>query len=144
MSFSIKRDLSDIEVLALTIYGESRGEEISGQIAVGCVVRNRTTAGGYYKDTCLAPEQFSCWNQNDPNYEVLNELAQKLFNGETQDNPILNQCMWVAEGIMNHEIIDITSGAKNYLTHQLYNSGKVDWTHGMKISTVIGNHVFLV
>ena len=141
---TLLQDLSDMEVLALTIFGESRGESIEGQIAVGCVVRNRTIAGGYYKDTCLEPKQFSCWNVDDPNYEMLIGEGQKLFVGDTTDNAILNQCMWISEGIMNHELVDNTNGAKHYLTHQLYNSGKVDWTHGMKISAVIGNHVFLV
>ena len=142
--FSIERDLSDIEVLALTIYGESRGESIEGQIAVGCVVRNRTTAGGYYKDTCLAPEQFSCWNHNDPNFLILSNLALKLFKGETQDELVLMQCMWTAEGIMNHEIIDITKGAKNYMTNELYEMNRPNWSKTLKVSVVIGNQTFLV
>ena len=144
MSFNIERDLSDQEVLALTIYGEARGESIEGQIAVGCVVRNRAIAGSHYKDICLEPKQFSCWNQDDVNYPILNELAQKLFNGEVQDNPILMQCMWTAEGIMNHEIIDITKGAKNYMTNELYEMNKPNWSKTLKVSVVIGNQTFLV
>ena len=142
--FNIERDLSDMEVLALTIFGESRGESIEGQIAVGCVVRNRAIAGSHYKDICLEPKQFSCWNVDDPNYQVLNELAQKLFSGETQDNPILNQCLWIAEGIMNHELIDNTRGAKNYMTTKLFAQNTVTWAYKMKVSRVIGGQTFLV
>ena len=143
--FSLEKDLSDMEILALTIYGESRGESIEGQIAVGCVIRNRAIAGSFYKDICLAPNQFSCWNIGDPNYEILNELAQKLFDGDTQDNPVLMQDMWVAEGIMNHELIDVTNGAKNYLTNDLYKSAHAPaWAHQLKVSKVIGNQTFLV
>ncbi len=144
MSFSIERDLSDIEVLALTIYGEARGESIEGQIAVGCVIRNRAIAGSTYKDICLEPNQFSCWNHDDPNYPILTDLALKLFKGETQDELVLMQCMWTAEGIMNHEIIDITKGAKNYMTNKLYEMNKPNWSKSLKVSIVIGNQTFLV
>jgi spore germination cell wall hydrolase CwlJ-like protein len=33
--------LSQLDTLALTIYGEARGERVEGRVAVACVVRNR-------------------------------------------------------------------------------------------------------
>src|SRR5580692_230435 len=122
-------DLSDVEVLALTIYGEARGESIEGQIAVGCVARNRLIVGEEYKDVCLEDKQFSCWNRDDPNRSVLDELGQKLFNGEDINDPILKQCMWIAEGVMNKELMDITGGAKNYMTTELYHKNIVHWAY---------------
>ena len=64
-------ELPDRVVLALTIWGESRGECVEGQIAVACVVRNRLkraiSTAPRWRDICLAPEQFSCFNEDDPN-----------------------------------------------------------------------------
>jgi spore germination cell wall hydrolase CwlJ-like protein len=60
--------------LAKTIYGEVRGESVETMLAVGWVVRNRLDAKRYgdtYKDVVLQPKQFSCWNKDDPNYEVI-------------------------------------------------------------------------
>jgi hypothetical protein len=115
------RDLSDIEILALTIYGEARGESIAGQVAVGCVIRNRTIKDNY-RDICLAPKQFSCWNLDDPNRALLDELGLKLFSGEVPDE--IKQELWVAQGIINDAIKDSTKGAKNYLTTSLFYSNK--------------------
>ena len=60
--------------LAKTIYGEARGENVETMLAVGWVIRNRLTAKRYgdtYKDVVLQRKQFSCWNENDPNYKVI-------------------------------------------------------------------------
>ena len=67
--------LPDRLVLALLIWAESRGEPVEGQIAVGCVVRNRlnesTEAAPRWRDICLAPEQFSCFNDLDADGTVM-------------------------------------------------------------------------
>lgn len=139
--------LSNLEVLALTIYGEARGELIEGQVAVGCVIRNRVSNLRNYKDVCFEKYQFSCWNQNDPNYSILTELAGKIVIGGILDidNLALTQCHWVAQGIMNLFILDNTHGARNYMTTKLFVSGDVpQWARAMKTSAVIGNHSFLV
>ena len=139
-------DLTDLEVLTLTIYGEARGEPIEGQIAVGCVIRNRVVAGLYisYKAACLAPLQFSCWNLNDPNYPILEEIANKMSFSEIIGEPVLNQCYWVATGIIHNSIKDNTHGSRNYLTTELLESNPPSWAKRMKIVETIGNQTFLV
>ena len=58
-------------LLAMLIWGEARGENAEGKLAVGWVVRNRTALqprfGIGWKGVILKPWQFSCFNENDPN-----------------------------------------------------------------------------
>jgi hypothetical protein len=56
--------LTDVQILALTLFGEARSEPIEGIVGVGCVIRNRVTAGldwwgEGYRGVCLAPYEFS-------------------------------------------------------------------------------------
>lgn len=65
--------------LAKTIYGEARGESIETMFAVGWVIRNRLQVrrhGNTYKDVVLQPKQFSCWNEGDPNYKVMEGMLE--------------------------------------------------------------------
>ena len=116
--------LSAYEILGLTIIGEARGEPIEGQVAVGCVVRNRLHAksGQQWHDICLAPKQFSCWNENDPNFVILTDLTDQLLDGQPIRDIYLRQCMYIARGIIDWEILDNTNGSKNYVTTKLFNS----------------------
>lgn len=139
----ILQSLGDIEILALTIYGEARGEPVEGQIAVANVVRNRAiTNGSTYRTECLKSHQFSCWNETDPNKVILYELTEKLMHG--MDFPHeLKQQVWIASGIVGSALSDNTGGAKNYLEKKLYESAKAPrWTTTMTGIRFIGNHVF--
>lgn len=140
----IAAQLSSLDVLALTIYGEARGEPVEGQIAVGCVVRNRVYKDRDFRIICLEPKQFSCWNEDDSNYPILEDLSHKMMNSLPIINPELSQIRWVAAGIINNLILDNTGGSKNYLTTTLYYSNTIRWSATMKISKVIGKQIFLV
>jgi len=134
--------LSSTEIVALTLYGEARGEPIEGQIAVGCVIRNRIGVSKTYANVCLEDYQFSCWNPDDPNYVILVELAKTIIFGSVE-NLVLNQCLWIATGIVDRVIMDTVHNSQNYLTTKAYMSGKVEWAANMKPTKVIGNHTFL-
>lgn len=136
--------LNELDILALTIYGEARGEAIEGQIAVGNVIRNRVVFGKKtYRDVCLSPKQFSCWNTNDPNYIILGEAAKKLNNLGTIDSTY-NQILWIAKGLLRNEIKDNVKGAQNYLTTDLFHSDHCPKWAGMAIMTMtIDNHTFV-
>jgi hypothetical protein len=141
--------LTETEILALTIIGEARGEPIEGQIAVGCVVRNRFHANPSkyrnWHDVCLEPLQFSCWNEFDTNYPFLKESAEKLISGGSIVDPYLRQCIFIAGGVISWDIIDNTKGAKNYMTTALYNSDKKpSWAKVLKSSPIeIGKQIFI-
>ena len=132
------------EILALTIYGEARGEPVEAQIAVGCVIRNRVSADKGYNEVCLEPKQFSCWNEFDPNYPILTGLADKMTTHVFIPEPILKQCLYISFGIINGAILDNTHGSKNYMTTDLWNTHIVDWAKDMKISAIYGKQTFLV
>ncbi len=144
----ILKGLSDLEALFLTIYGEGRGEPVEGQIAIGNVIKNRLSRAPLnttYKDICLADKQFSCWNENDPNYPLLIELGTILIHGDSPKDIVLRQCVCVARGIKDDEILDNTHGALNYMTTQLFHSNKRPaWAINAKVVKPIGNHSFLV
>lgn len=138
-------DLPDRIVLALTIWGESRGEPVEGQIAVACVVRNRLKrAGGIaprWRDICLAPEQFSCFNEDDPNAGPIARAAANLMTAVP--TPELAQALWIADGVMSGAAKDNTLGATHYLTTGLLNAKPPSWAKNQPVLAVIGAHSFL-
>ena len=74
-------ELSQRDVVAMTILGEARGEGKAGMYAVACVIaqrvinRNKTA-----KQVCLQKGkriwQFSCWDERDPNRKKLPTLLK--------------------------------------------------------------------
>lgn len=135
--------LSQSEILGLTIIGEARGEPVEGQVAVGCVIRNRVTARSRsYSEICLAPKQFSCWNENDPNRPYLDELVDKLTVGEYFADSSLRQCMFIAIGIHDGVIKDNTYGAQYYMTTELFMNHRPEWAKRAKNIVVKGHQTF--
>jgi N-acetylmuramoyl-L-alanine amidase len=70
----------DRVTLARTLYGEARGEPTEGQIAVAWVIL--LSLEGAVAQVCLAPWQFSCWNQGDPNRARLLVLRADQCRGQ--------------------------------------------------------------
>lgn len=146
----ILKRLTPFEALFLTIYGEGRGEPIEGQVAIGHVINNRLRASKLanptYKDICLSENQFSCWNSNDGNFPLLIEIAQVLLMGESVLGDIaLKQCICVARGIQEGQIMDNTHNSQNYMTTKLFlSSKKPTWAAHPKQVKTIGNHSFLI
>lgn len=134
----------DLDILARTIYGEARGEDLSGMEAVACVIMNRYKARKWYTgyivqngqkipnvaETCLKRFQFSCWNKNDPN-------LPKIKNVTTKD-ALFRQCLAVAKRALNGKLIDFTNGATYYHTKQI----KPVWAKGQTPCFALGNHLF--
>lgn len=138
--------------LACTLIGEARGEPIDGQVGVASAIRNRAIAARKpYKDICLAKNQFSCWNNNDPNFTLIQKVYSDLENGNSIIDPYLRQCIAVARCVQEMEFLDNTKGAKNYVTIERYgiatarqNEDKDGWILRLKQSVTLGNHIFLV
>lgn len=132
----------DLDVLARTIYGEARGEYnhprggISSYIAVANVVMNRvkknTWFGNTIRDVCLKPYQFSCWNNNDPNYKIIKK--SHLSDG------FFHICRNVANNVSNGIWPDLTSGCDHYYCIKMEKPPK--WSLGKKPVIEIGNHRF--
>jgi len=136
---------------ACTLIGEARGEPIEGQIGVGFVIRNRAIADKKsYRDICLAPKQFSCWNINDPNFKLITKVLSDLDQGNTIDDPYFRQSIAIARCIQEEDFLDNTKGAKNYVTKdrwKLADTRKDEqldgWINRMVQTVILGNHIFL-
>jgi spore germination cell wall hydrolase CwlJ-like protein len=137
--------LTDQHALALTLWGEARGESIEGRIAIAALIRNRKQTdrwGDTYRDVCLAKWQFSCWKEagGKANYEAVQAMAHQLVNSETPDDVILRECIWIATGITGGWIRDTVHGATHY--HVATMTPKPYWTKGQEPVCRIGAHVF--
>lgn len=140
------RTLSSSEIVGLTIIGEARDEPIEGQVAVGCVLRNRflsnPTKYKTYHDVCLESKQFSCWNSDDPNRALLVKLATDIFDHAPISDVYVRQCMFIAQGIVERVIADNTKGALHYMTIKLFQTNRPLWAKRVKDTIARGNQVF--
>lgn len=131
------------DVLARTIYGESRGEYyrpdggLAGMMAVACVMRNRVNGksvyGNSYQEVCRKPYQFSCWNRNDPNYLMVSRI-------KLGDDRIFDLCQTIAKNIITETWPDITKGSNHY--HASWMKTYPNWAEGRTPQYRCGQHIF--
>jgi len=150
--------LNELELLTLVIFGEARGLDHCGRLAVGCVVRNRVIKNNTnYKIEILKPYQFSCFNPGDPNRELLERIAKKIECLKEEQNILTEEifnrldktllgegalfdCYTCALAVMKG-CQDITTGATHYIA--IY-CAMPEWVKGMRMTKVIGQHIFFV
>lgn len=128
---------NDFEIMALTIYGEARGEYnltgVLGLQAVANVIMNRFcgSQGETIAGICKKPYQFSCWNKQDPNADLLQSenLAQ---------NKIFQICQNVVLQTDLHTVPDFTLGANHYHAKTI----TPYWANPSRMTLTLGNHVF--
>lgn len=131
----------DIQILARTIYGESRGEYkrrdggMASLIGVGNVVMNRLRQKSWFgnsiREVCQKPWQFSCWNSKDPNYKL---LTQEIMD------PVYDVCLDVANQVSKELWPDLTKGSDHYHAVSMYPYPK--WSQGQEPRIRIGGHFF--
>lgn len=138
--------LTDDAILGLTLYGEARGEPIEGIIAVGQVIRNRTLDlnkrwPANVRQACLQKAQFSCWapEGGPENHEAVLAAAQVLLLKEPA-KALLEQCAWVALGIVREALSDNTKGSNHY--HAVSMRPRPPWAQAYTPVTQKGLHVF--
>ena len=112
--------LDDTQLLTLCIYGETGKKLVTGhQLGVASCVMNRARnltgrgAGVTLKDVILAPRQFPCFQEGNPNRLGLMAIAcgwDKAF----QRNRHLRECYRIAEGVMGGDLPDNVSVATHY------------------------------
>ncbi|MFA5158717.1 MAG: cell wall hydrolase [Patescibacteria group bacterium] len=137
--------LTDPQLMALTIYGEARGESKDGKIAVGSVILERVDHrkwdGDTIQEVCLMPYQFSCYLPADPNYPALKLIAQDWEN-KLRNSPDLASCFWVAHGLIEGQIPREKEIAANHVTQYKVIGCRANWEKSMQKITVIGHHEF--
>lgn len=140
---AIKAALSDSQVVAMTIWAEARAEPIEGEVAVGCVIRNRLLRPRRFADTwsgvCLAKWQFSCWipQGGEKNYQLLMARCDAALAGS---QPWPRQALWIADGIISGAIEDRVAGADHYYASWM--TKPPAWANGLTPTAVIGAHRF--
>lgn len=145
--------LSDDQFAALTAYGEARNQPVVGIIGVLMVQSNRVQLakqrsdvarlwGSTWSAICTAPEQFSCWNDNDPNRPELMTLAglmrQKMA---IIGNPVFDVCQFLATQAVAGILRDVTGGATHYYAPAIVSAPA--WSSAPAVrTTVIAGHAF--
>ena len=134
--------MDEAEILARTIYGEARGEYLLSEggmaslIAVGNVVMNRLEIKSWYgktvREICLKPWQFSCWNENDPNRQLL--LKPEIFD------PVFSVCRQVAIKVLQGQWPDLTRGSDHY--HAITMAHLPGWAKGARPKARLARHIF--
>lgn len=117
----------ELDLLAQLIYGEARGEDYLGKVAVGAVVMNRLKSKDFpdtIEEVIFQDRQFSCVQNGKLNYSYDEEdrkAAEAAFNGE-----------------------DPTYGALYFYNPKLVTNPKTKkWFETLTMTVQIGNHVFL-
>lgn len=125
-------DLDEKKLLATCILGESANQSYEGKVAVGCVIRNRVNAPGWWGDTyhrvILSPWQFSCFNEGAPTLRFMRNPRGRAWK----------DCVIAARAILDHTP-DITGGATHYFATYIK---KPIWSERMLHTTTIGQHQF--
>lgn len=142
-------DLTDLEALTLTLWGEARDQNIEGLIGVAMVIRNRVLQpswwGTGWVGVCLAQTkpgvfQFSCWSEEK--WDLLRAFATMRPPTATWREDGLRRCQDVARATIAGYLADNTGGATHYLTRELYDRATPVWAKGRPIRQ-LGHHVFL-
>jgi len=129
---------TDLDVLDRTVWGEARGEGFDGMRAVAHVVRNRADDPRWPDSlaaVCRQRGQFSCWNSHDPNRPRL------LRVGYGDPSFLLARAATAtALGVSD----DPTFGANHYFATHLLEKGQTPfWFDPDRVTTVLGNHIFM-
>jgi len=128
----------DVLILARTLYGEARGESPQGREAVADVVMNRlaehTWFGSSVAGVCLKPQQFSCWNANDPNRKIIEKMSA------THADDVFKDCLRIAAGAVTGVIKGGSKGANHY--HASTMKRFPSWARKSAETTRIGQHIF--
>lgn len=138
----------DVEIMTATLYGEARGSTYADQEAIAWVIRNRADIdigrdgkpdwwGEGIAGVCLAPWQFSCHNESDPNRAVLRALTLPA----ALSDPAYRSCLRAALTVLGTR-----SGAPVPLvgvTHYFVaKMAPPAWTKGATCVGAIGAHLF--
>jgi len=139
--------LAPDQIMALTIYGEARGEKRAGRIAVGSVilerVEHRAWDGDNIIDVCLWPYQFSIYLPGDPNRAALKRMAADWDRFHFASVP-LQECFGIARGLIDGTVPRDPDLAAAHCCQYLTTAAKanVKWWKKMNFVKKIGAHEF--
>jgi len=151
----VKDFLTDYEVLARTLYGESRSSPEYEKKKIAMVILNRVNSYKFpnsIKGVCLEKYQFSCWNElynpNDNYYDNSSKVLKASLN-----NSYYNECLRIAKEVINcySECNDIPD-VYNYILNtddvmitddNIVGLSYASWSLGMKVAFKGKDHIFI-
>lgn len=123
----------DLKYMALTVWGEARGEPYPGKVAVAWVLYNRAVHDNMsLQAVATAKWQFSCWNKGDPNNSL---ITDPKFNTNIQS---FRDSMAACIEVLDAENPDATKGSRHYCVTTL----NPDWAKGHTPVYTVGMHKF--
>jgi spore germination cell wall hydrolase CwlJ-like protein len=123
--------ISDLDVIAATICAEAGGEPFAGKVMVGEVIANRSiNSGTSPRAVCLAPKQFSCWN---------NRGTMELRMQTMRKHPAWADCLKIAESICWPGYKPVSPVTHYYAFKKI---AAPDWARRMEVVAVVGGHRF--
>jgi len=138
------------KLLAITAYGEARGEGTEGMMAVLNVIRNRAREVGTYGDqsiysetgsayhaVILAKKQFSMYNLDDPQRTTAANIA-KNWDYYYSNYPILQTAYDLSRKLVAGMLPDNTGRSTHY--HAAY--VRPSWASQLTMTGQIGGHIF--
>lgn len=112
--------LSPVQIVALTLYGEARGNSPGLRTAIASVILNRVKVqhhafGLTAAEVCLKPWQFSCWKVEGgaANHQTVMDAAGHLLNGAAI-GPVLRGCLALGVEVCTGTLADTVHGATHY------------------------------
>lgn len=138
------RRLSTIQLLALTIYGESRNESVEGKIAVGTVIIERYIHRKMdIKSVILEQKAFSCFNSDDKQYERLKNIALH-WKSNYNNSRSLRECYKLSKGLVEGTIVGHRLLMENCATYFKTPAAKWRWkgSKNLRLVCKIGGHQF--
>lgn len=120
---TINKDLVEVDphekkCLAVTIWGEARGESIIGQQAAGYTVINRATKTPVCK-VALAKFQYSVFNNNPALRLAAKSLTIDPHLKNATDQKSWKLALEVADDILSKRVADPTNSATHYIADKL-------------------------
>jgi N-acetylmuramoyl-L-alanine amidase len=126
--------LSAVDLMALCIWREARGEQMMGKRGVGHVIANRVNARSFFGhdivSVILKPYQFSSFNPEDPNADKWPE----------DDDPSWMDSQQAAKAVVSWNDSDLTAGALYYFSPPIVRPPSAWGSVGVTI--VVGNLTF--
>lgn len=138
----IRAEYTPAEIVAMTAFGEARGDGRTGMHAVVNVIMNRASRPRWWgfdpvscclKSSKRGVHQFSCWNANDPN------RARMLEEVRGQD-PRYAVAFALAQTALAGRLPDVTEGADHYYATSMPKPPY--WARGRDALKTIRNHIF--
>jgi len=137
-------DPKQVKCLAITVFGEARGEPRLGKVAVAYTAVNRAKTATICK-VVLAPMQYSVFNNNPSLRAAALSKTMEPHTINSIDKENWNESVKIARDVLSKRIPDPTNGGTHFFSAKVMaikNYTYPRWIKKFKLVAVIGDHQF--